>query len=222
MLNSFFKKSSLLISSTNVLTFVFVYLLFDIALRTFLFLPPLSDNYFLLCHYFETCIHSRSVYLNRYKLYLILSFSLTAFFYLHVFFFSLFFSFSLPLSLRMHVYVSISYFPSFFLSLLLSLSLSLCLCLLLSLSVYLFSLTLFYTCLVRYEEAVSAYEEAQVLEPDNKGTRASLLQARNKISDLERKSSLATTGYNFLYSCIYLFFYLFVMIFSFYLLLKIW
>ena len=100
------------------------------------------------------------------------------------------------------------------------LSLSLCLCLLLSLSVYFFSLTLFYTCLVRYEEAVSAYEEAQVLEPDNKGTRASLLQARNKISDLERKSSLATTGYNFLYSCIYLFYYLYVMIFSFYLLLE--
>ena len=35
---------------------------------------------------------------------------------------------------------------------------------------------------------MAAYEEAQVLEPDNKGTKASLAQARSKIADLEKKS----------------------------------
>lgn len=46
----------------------------------------------------------------------------------------------------------------------------------------------------RYEEAVAAYEEAQLLEPDNKGTKASLTQAKGKIADLEKKSALASSS----------------------------
>jgi cytochrome c-type biogenesis protein CcmH/NrfG len=46
----------------------------------------------------------------------------------------------------------------------------------------------------RYEEAVAAYEEAQLLEPDNKGTKASLTQAKSKIADLEKKSALASSS----------------------------
>lgn len=45
--------------------------------------------------------------------------------------------------------------------------------------------------LIRYEEAVSAYEEALVLEPDNKGTKASIAQAKGKIAELEKRSVLA-------------------------------
>ena len=60
----------------------------------------------------------------------------------------------------------------------------------------------------RYEEAVAAYEEAQLLEPDNKSTRASLTQARAKIADLEKKSTLtSSTGVIFFsFSLSFLFF----------------
>jgi hypothetical protein len=47
---------------------------------------------------------------------------------------------------------------------------------------------------LRYEEAVSAYEEALVLEPDNKGTKASIAQAKGKIAELEKKSALASSS----------------------------
>lgn len=43
--------------------------------------------------------------------------------------------------------------------------------------------------LERYEEAVEAYERALELEPDNKATKTSLTQAKNKITDLDRKSA---------------------------------
>jgi ribosome-interacting GTPase 1 len=46
----------------------------------------------------------------------------------------------------------------------------------------------------RYEEAVVAYEEALVLEPDNKGTKASIAQAKGKIAELEKKSALASSS----------------------------
>ena len=54
--------------------------------------------------------------------------------------------------------------------------------------------TLIYPNPNRYEEAVAAYEEAQLLEPDNKGTKASLTQAKGKIADLEKKSALASSS----------------------------
>jgi hypothetical protein len=41
---------------------------------------------------------------------------------------------------------------------------------------------------------VSAYEEALVLEPDNKGTKASIAQAKAKITELEKKSAVANSS----------------------------
>jgi hypothetical protein len=41
---------------------------------------------------------------------------------------------------------------------------------------------------------VSAYEEALVLEPDNKGTKASIAQAKAKIAELEKKSAVANSS----------------------------
>ena len=50
----------------------------------------------------------------------------------------------------------------------------------------------------RYEEAVSAYEEALVLEPDNKGTKASIAQAKGKIAELEKRSVVSSSSGDFM------------------------
>ena len=149
----------------------FTIYLFIAKMQCFMPFPCVSSSYQPVILEW-ICIHSKSVSINQCRL---------------------------PLS------IWLSYSPSYLIiNLLLTISLSLSISLFFSLSLSLslsFSLSLYFSLnfipsfiFLRYDEAVSAYEEAQVLEPDNKGTKASLLQARNKISDLERKSSLATTG----------------------------